>query len=160
MVELTSKELSVASFIQHGSLLVVAMLSSANLGGGMYECLVIDPFWPIRPDLIQPVQGGISRGRFWLPFHISFEIVLIFCLVQEWSSANVRVWLLFALATHAAARIWSAFDFIPKALAFEKATVVDQASAKRWTQRSRFRLPIALLTVMFLLCALEAAFSR
>ena len=149
-----------ASFIQHGSLLVAAMLSSAILGGGVYECLVIDPFWPERPELIQPVQGGISRGRFWLPFHISFEIVLIFCLVQEWSSANVRVWLLFALTTHAASRIWSAFDFIPKALAFEKAAVVDQASAKLWTQRSRFRLPIALLTVMFLLCALEAALSR
>lgn len=149
-----------SSFIQIGPLLVVAILSSAILGGGVYECLVIDPCWPNRPDLIQPVQGGISRGRFWLPFHISFEIVLIFCLVQEWSSANVRMWLSLALATHAVARIWSAFDFIPKALAFERATAVDQASAKRWTQRSRFRLPIALLTFIFLLRALVAAFPK
>src|SRR5580692_8555572 len=113
--------LSMSSFIQHGSLLVVAILSSAILGGGVYECLVIDPCWPKRPDLIQPAQGGISRGRFWLPFHITFEIALIFCLIQAWNSPNVRVWLLLALASHAAARTWSAFDFIPKALAFERA---------------------------------------
>jgi len=149
-----------SSFIQHGSLLVVAILSSAILGGGVYECLVIDPCWPNRPDLIQPVKGGISRGRFWLPFHITFEIVLIFCLVQAWNSPNVRVWLLLALATHAAARTWSALDFIPKALAFEKATAVDQVSAKSWTQRSRFRLPIALLTLIFLIRAMVTAFPR
>ncbi len=149
-----------STFIHYGPLLAVAILSSAILGGGVYECLVLDPFWPKRPDLIQPVQGGISRGRFWLPFHTTFAIALMFCLVQAWNSPNVTVWLLFALATHAAARIWSAFDFIPKALAFERAAAVDQSSAKRWTQRSRFRLPIALLTLIFLLRALEAAFSR
>jgi hypothetical protein len=149
-----------SSFIQHGSLLVVAILSSAILGGGVYECLVIDPCWPKRPDLIQPAQGGISRGRFWLPFHITFEIALIFCLIQAWNSPNVRVWLLLALASHAAARTWSAFDFIPKALAFERATAVNQASAKGWTQRSRFRLPIALLTLIFLIRAVVAAFPR
>ena len=149
-----------SSFFQHGPLLVVVILSSTILGGGVYECLVIDPCWPKRPDLIQPIQGGISRGRFWLSFHVTFEIVLIFCLVQAWNSSNVRVWLLLALATHAAARIWSAFDFIPKALAFERATAVNQASAKNWIRRSRFRLPIALLTLTFLLRAMVAAFPR
>ena len=128
-----------STFIQNGPLLAVAILSSTILGGGVYECLVIDPFWPKRPDLVQPIQGGISRGRFWLPFHIAFEILLIFCLIQAWNSPSVRLWLSFAFATHAAARIWSGFDFIPKALAFERATAVDQASAKRWTRRSRFR---------------------
>ena len=160
MIKLIGKELSVSTFIQNGPLLAVAILSSTILGGGVYECLVIDPFWPKRPDLVQPIQGGISRGRFWLPFHIAFEILLIFCLIQAWNSPSVRLWLSFAFATHAAARIWSGFDFIPKALAFERATAVDQASAKRWTQRSRFRLPIALLTSIFLLRALEAAFPR
>jgi hypothetical protein len=51
-------------------------------------------------------------------------------------------------------------DFIPKALAFEKAAAVDEATARRWTQRSRFRLPIALLTLALLLNALRIAFQR
>src|SRR5215471_9221553 len=37
-----------------------------TLGGGFYEVLVVDPAWPRRPDLIQPVRGGISRRRFWI----------------------------------------------------------------------------------------------
>jgi hypothetical protein len=31
------------------------------------------------------------------------------------------MWLLCALGAHVAMRLWSAFDFIPKALAFERA---------------------------------------
>jgi hypothetical protein len=38
-------------------LLVVAFaaaLALMSLGGGFYEALVVDPFWPKRPDLVQP----------------------------------------------------------------------------------------------------------
>ena len=144
----------------HCLLVAATLLSSAILGGGVYECLVIDPAWPKRPDLIQPARGGISRGRFWLAFHSTFEVLLIVCLVDAWNSPSVRFWLLLTLASHAAARIWSAFDFIPKALAFEKAATVDESSARRCTRRSRFRLPIALVTLVLLLSAVEAAFPR
>ena len=137
------------------SIVVAAFLVSATLGGGLYEYLVVDPFWPIRPDLIQPARGGITRGRFWLPVHTSFEIVLILCIVQAWKLPNVRFWLLMALASHAATRIWSAFDFIPKALAFEKAASIDQAAARKWTKKSRFRFPIELLTSAFVFAALR-----
>ena len=147
-------------FALHGMLAAATLLSSAILGGGVYECLVIDPCWPKRPDLIQPFRGGISRGRFWLPQHILFEIVLILCLIQAWKWPNVRFWLLLALASHSAARIWSVFDFIPKALAFEKASTVDEKSARRWTRRSRLRLPIALLTLALLLCAYGNSLPR
>ncbi|MGH9627031.1 MAG: hypothetical protein ACRD7E_01510 [Bryobacteraceae bacterium] len=124
------------------------------VGGGLYEFLVIDPFWPTRPDLIQPDRGGISRRRFWIPAHTAFELILIAALVLAWSAADVRFWLLMALASHATMRIWSAFDFIPKALAFEKAATVDPAEAKRWSARSRFRFPLDLLTCFSLFAAL------
>jgi hypothetical protein len=42
-------------------------------------------------------------------------------LVVTWSLPDVRYWLLVALASHAAMRIWSLIDFVPKALAFERA---------------------------------------
>jgi hypothetical protein len=146
-------------FILHGSIVAATFLSAAIVGGGLYELLVVDPFWPKRADLVQPDRGGISRGRFWLPAHTLFEITLILSLVQAWKLQNLRFWLLLALASHATARIWSAFDFIPKALAFEKAAAVDEATARKWTLRSRFRLPLALLTLSLLFTALRFAFQ-
>jgi hypothetical protein len=40
---------------------IASSLALISLGGGVYEFLVIDPFWPRRPDIIQPNRGGISR---------------------------------------------------------------------------------------------------
>src|SRR5262249_58083518 len=52
---------------------VCASLALVSLGGGLYEFSVVDPFWPGRPDLIQPGRGGISRKRFWIAAHTAFE---------------------------------------------------------------------------------------
>jgi hypothetical protein len=120
-------------------LLVVALataLALVTVGGGLYEFLVVDPFWPKRPDLIQPSRGGISRRRFWIAAHVAFEVLLIASLVWAWSEPAVRSCLLVALASHAIMRLWSALDFIPKALAFERAEpgTVSEAAALDATQ--------------------------
>jgi hypothetical protein len=138
---------------------LAAALAFASLGGGLYEFLVVDPFWPRRPDLIQPQRGGISRKRFWIPAHTMFELALIASLTSVWGHAAVRTPLLVALASHAAMRIWSAFDFIPKALAFERADpgTITEGAARRWSRRSMGRLPLDLLTCGAMLAALMAA---
>ena len=127
-------------------LIVVALaaaLALASVGGGLYEFSVVDPFWPKRPDLVQPARGGISRKRFWISIHVAFEVTLIAALVVAWSQPAVRNCLLVALASHAVMRIWSGFDFIPKALAFEKAdpATISETAARAWVRRSRLRLP-------------------
>jgi hypothetical protein len=140
--------------------LVIALgcaLALVSLGGGLYEFLVVDPFWPRKPDLIQPDRGGISRRRFWIPAHIAFELFLIVSLVAAWSHTEVRTWLLVALASHAVMRIWSAFDFIPKALAFERAEAINEPAARAWTRRSLWRLPLDLVTCGAMLAAFAAA---
>ena len=139
---------------------VVALTTAlAALGGGLYEFLVLDPFWPGRPDLIQPQRGGVSRRRFWIPAHTSFELLLIASLVTTWNDPATRTPLLVALASHAAMRIWSAVDFIPKALAFERAEpgAIAKAAARRWTRRSLGRLPLDVVTCGAMLGALVAA---
>ena len=138
---------------------VAAALASAGVGGGLYEFSVVDPFWPKRPDLVQPARGGISRKRFWIAIHVAFEVVLIAALVTAWSQPAVRTCLLVALASHAVMRLWSAFDFIPKALAFEKAEpgAISEAAARAWTARSRLRLPLDLVTCGALFAALVLA---
>lgn len=143
-----------------GSVVAAILVLSAVLGGGMYEHLVIDPSWPKRPDLIQPHLGGVTRGRFWLRAHLLFECVLLCSLVLAWKLPHIRQWLLIALGVHIATRLWSAFDFIPKALAFEKATSIDERLARKWTFKSKFRLPMELLTLTFLLNAARVALQR
>jgi len=128
-----------------------------SLGGGLYEFLVVDPFWPRRPDLIQPARGGLSRRRFWIPAHTLFELTRLASLIAGWGQASVRSPLLTALASHAA--LWSAFDFIPKALAFERAdpSTITEVAAQRWSRRSLGRLPLDLVTCGAMLAALLAA---
>jgi hypothetical protein len=137
---------------------LAAALALASLGGGLYEFSVVDPAWPKRPDVIQPKRGGVSRKRFWIPAHIAFELVLIAALVATWSEPTVRTWLLLGLASHVTMRVWSAFDFIPKALRFERtdASEISETAARRWTHRSLWRFPLDLVTCGAMLLALVA----
>lgn len=135
---------------------VSAAFALMLVGGGLYEFLVVDPAWPRRPELIQPSRGGVSRRRFWIPVHTAFELSLIASLIAAWDAPEVRTPLLLALASHGTMRLWSAFDFIPKALAFERAdpTTIDTAAAQRWTRRSMARVPLDLVTCGAMLTAL------
>jgi hypothetical protein len=135
---------------------ITTLAACATLGGGLYEYRVVDPYWPKRPGIIQPRNGGVSRARFWIPAHISFEVLLIITLVMAWGNTDVRVALLIALASHALMRVWSLVDFVPKAVAFAKAdpATVDEAAAVRWTRRSLLRLPLDLITCAAMLVAL------
>jgi len=146
------------SLIAISTTIAASCFALISVGGGLYEFLVVDPFWPKRPDLIQPVRGGISRKRFWIPAHLAFELALIASLVSAWSQPTIRYWLWIAVASHAVMRIWSAFDFIPKALAFERAepATITETSARRWSHRSRLRLPLDLITCGAMLAAFVA----
>jgi hypothetical protein len=134
-------------------------LALISLGGGFYEFLAVDPAWPRRPDLIQPGAGGISRRRFWIPAHVAFELALIASLVAAWSEPAVRTRLLVGFASHALMRLWSALDFIPRALAFERAdpATITEAAARAWARKSLGRLPLDLVTCGAMLAALTAA---
>jgi hypothetical protein len=138
---------------------LAAAFALISLGGGCYEFLVVDPFWPRRPEIIQPTRGGISRKRFWIPAHTAFELSLIVSLIAAWSDRPVRTPLLVALASHVLMRLWSAVDFIPKALAFERAdpATIEPNAARRWSRRSLGRLPLDLITCGAMLAALVAA---
>ena len=138
---------------------VAAALALISLGGALYEYSVVDPAWPRRAELIQPARGGVSRRRFWIPAHVAFELALLAALVVGWPLPEMRLWLLVGLVSHAAMRIWSAFDFIPKALAFERtdpASLTEEA-ARRWVRRSLWRLPLDVVTCAAMLAAFAAA---
>jgi len=135
---------------------ITTLAACVTVGGGLYEFLVVDPAWPKRPGIIQPRNGGVSRARFWIPAHTAFEVLLIVAVVLAWDDVDVRIALLVALVSHAAMRVWSLVEFVPKALAFEKTdpATVDEAAAVRWTRRSLLRLPLDLITCAAMLAAL------
>jgi hypothetical protein len=141
------------------SVALTTSLALISLGGGFYEVSVVDPFWPKRPDLVQPQRGGISRKRFWIAAHIAFELALIVSLILAWSRPEIRNYLLIALASHAVMRIWSGFDFIPKALTFEQRdpATISEVEARRWTRRSMGRFPLDFITCAAMLAAFAAA---
>ena len=138
---------------------LAACFALMSLGGGCYEFLVVDPAWPRRPEVIQPTRGGISRKRFWIPAHTAFELSLIVSLIAAWSQRSVRTPLLVGLASHVLIRLWSAVDFIPKALAFERAdpAAIGPDATRRWTPPQPGRLPLDLITCGTTLAALVAA---
>jgi hypothetical protein len=138
---------------------VVAFLACACTGGGLYEVLVLDPVWPNRPAIIQPRNGGVSRRRFWIPLHTTFEVALVVVLVACWAHHGMRTALLVALASHLVTRVWSFVDFIPKATKFEKddPATIEKTTAQRWTRRSLLRLPLDVVTSAATLAALALA---
>lgn len=140
-------------------LAVVVLLSCAQLGGGLYEHLVLDPVWPGRPAIIQPRNGGVSRRRFWIPAHAAFEVSIIAAVLACWGQSQVRTALLVAVASHFAMRIWSFVDFIPKAVGFEQGdpASIERAAAERWIRRSLLRLPLDAITCAAVFTALVVA---
>jgi hypothetical protein len=138
---------------------VASILAAMSLGGGFYEVGVVDPAWPGNPALIQPRQGGVDRKRFWIPIHVTFEVSLVVAIVLAWQVAEVLRPLLLALASHFVMRLWSFLEFIPKALAFERAEPwsISTPDALRWVRRSRTRLALDLLTTATCLLAMVQA---
>ena len=129
------------------------------LGGAIYETLVVDPYWPKRPGIIQSQNGGISRARFWLPAPVLFEVLLVVTLVVTWGIPNVGTALLVALVSHAAMRLWALLDLIPRGAEFERddPADVDGAAAVKWTRRNLLRVPLLLVTSCAMLTALAVA---
>jgi len=81
----------------------------------------------------------------------------LFTLYALWQQPQVRSWLLIGFGSHILMRLWSAVDFIPKALAFERAESVDEQAARAWSRRSKLRFPLDLVTCGSFLAALFAA---
>ncbi|MEW6449880.1 MAG: hypothetical protein AB1490_04465 [Pseudomonadota bacterium] len=137
------------------SIMTAGILGAAGLGGGLYETLLVDRAWPHMPVLIQPDRGGINRKLFWGPIHGLFELALVVAIWSTWTEPTVRLWVWSAFAVHLAVRVWSFAYFIPMALRFEAgAPEATPEAAKKWINLSRWRLPLELLAVIFLLIAL------
>lgn len=115
-----------------------------QVGGSLYEHLVVDTAWPTRPELIQPGRGGLDRKLFWIPTHGLVTLALPVALWACWRARPVRTWVLVSLSLYLVIRFWTFAYFIPVALRFEVDAQVSEAEARAWVWWSVARAPLLL----------------
>lgn len=126
-----------------------ALLLASEVGGGIYEHLVLDRAWPSNLALIRPERGGVHRAPFWILVHTSLLVALLGALWATWRDATLRKRVAWALGLHGVMRLWSFAYFIPAALRFESATSVSPEQVQTWVILSPLRT--ALTVVAFVL---------
>ena len=122
-----------------------ALLLGAEVGGGVYEHLVLDRAWPSNLALSQSGQGGVDRSLFWIAIHSSLLLALLGALWATWREAALRKRVAWALGLHLAMRTWSFAYFIPAALRFESATTVDPEQVRTRVLMSPLRTALTLV---------------
>jgi hypothetical protein len=91
-----------------------------------------------------------------MPIHMACELSSVVAVALARSVPDIRLPLLVALVSHALVRLCSLVEFIPNALAFERAEPLSVSGydARRWMRRSRTRPPLDLVTASACLAAM------
>lgn len=126
------------------------LLLAFEVGGGIYEHLVLDMAWPANLALIQPEHGGVHRAPFWMVVHTLLTVVLLVALWACWRSATLRPRVSWALGIHLALRAWTFAYFIPAALRFEAAQTLLPDEARTWVLLSPIRTAATLVALAIL----------
>lgn len=136
--------MTVPSLLGEWALRVSLVACLFELGGSLYEYIVVDTVWPANVALIQPGSGGMNRKNFWAPLHGVLTLALLLALWACWGAPDVRSWLLAAVALYVVIRAWTFAYFIPRALAFEQGLTTEPARARTWVRWSLLRAPLLL----------------
>lgn len=127
--------------------------AAIEVGGGLYEHLLVDRVFPHNLPLIQPQHGGIDRKLFWMPAHFLMMVALPLALWASWRDRAARRSLLWAIGLYGVVRAWSGLYFIPLAMAFEEAATVTPelaATMGMWTLLSVTRTAMMGAVAVFL----------
>src|SRR5262249_34384389 len=81
---------------------------------------------------------------FWIPLHAALTLSLPLALWASWGNPAARRWLLVAVGSYVAMRLWTMLYFVPRALQFEAEGVADASAARTWVLLSPLRLPLVL----------------
>ena len=149
-----------ASLAIHAGIFAFAL----DLGGSLYEHLVVDPAWLDNPALIQPGRGGLDRKAFWIPVHAGITLILLVALWAAWTQRSVRRWVLWAIGLYVVMRAWTFAYFVPLALTFESPRDLSPdmlEQARQWVFLSLLRLPLVIgATVALWLAARRSSSLR
>ena len=127
-----------------------ALLLAIEVGGGIFEHLVLDRAWPSNLALIHPGQGGVHRAPFWIFVHTTLMFTLIGALWASWPWRTVRRRVAWALGLHLVMRVWSFAYFIPAAVRFESASSAAADEVRTWIVLSPLRTTLTLVAFAML----------
>ncbi len=144
---LTALRARLARAFIYASILLLAF----EVGGGLYEHLVLDRAWPENPALIHVAEGGANRATFWIGIHGALGLSLLAGLWAAWPLLPLRRRLAWALGLHIAMRAWSFAYFIPRALHFESGGPFSPDDVQTWILLSPLRtlLSVVALYILF-----------
>jgi hypothetical protein len=142
---MTTARLRLARWLVLAAVFVLVL----EMGGSLYEHLVVDTAWVDNPRLVQSARGGIDRKLFWIPIHGALTLALMGAIIATWSerAARIRVWI--GAGLYAAMRIWTFAYFVPFVAEVE-ALDVDVLSpsmveaSRTWIRLSMLRFPLVL----------------
>jgi hypothetical protein len=103
------------------SLFIASLLAAMELGGSLYEALVVYPAWSASPPATLALLQGpnsVNSTPFWIPIHVSLEIMLAVALALNWRARARRNLVLLGIGIHMLVRVWTFMYFIPEILAF------------------------------------------
>jgi hypothetical protein len=123
------------------------LMLAVEVGGGIFEHLVLDSAWPSNLALIQPERGGAHRAPFWMVVHGVLSVSLLATLWATWPHQALRKRVAWVLGLHVALRAGSFAYFIPAALRFEQATSVNPDEVRTWVILSPLRTALTLVAL-------------
>ena len=103
------------------TLFLAALLGAMQLGGSLYEALVVYPAWSASPPASLALLQGpnpVDSAPFWILIHVSFELALLAALALNWRAKRRRALLLGGLGVHLLMRAWTFLYFVPEVLRF------------------------------------------
>jgi hypothetical protein len=149
------------------ALFLASVLASIELGGSLYEGLVVFPAWSSSPPaslaLIQE-PDGLDLVAFWIPVHLVLTIAMIAALVLNWRVPQRRMLILAGLGVYILMRAWTFLYFVPEITQFMSVPPEGQFSPELAARVSLWgtlgwirRALIAVVSVVLLLALTSPA---
>ena len=155
----------IREFIAQFLLYLIVTLYAINIGGNVYEMLVLTPLWTASPpESVRKFFEGTGMGRaiqkFWLSKLAKYSLfVLLGAVIAAWSVSERRLWLILALAATAVNYVLTIRYIFPRKKAlFRSAGELPPEDVRRKTRQfilaDRARLVFKLAAFLCLVRAL------
>jgi hypothetical protein len=138
-----------------GIFIVLITLVGIELGGGIYEGIVVASVWSSNPpQSFALLQGPLALplGNFWAPHHLLTQIVIILALIVCWKEKKQRNLVLLMIGLYLLLRIPTFLYFIPELNVFsttppegpDSPELAERASLWVWLSAGRMGIIAAV----------------
>ncbi|ALC82916.1 MULTISPECIES: hypothetical protein [Bacillus] len=102
-------------------LVLLITLIGLELGGGIYEEIVVASVWsssPTQSFALLQAENGLPLHHFWMPLHLISQVVILLALLLCWKEPHRRDLILTAILGYVVLRVPTFPYFIPELQSF------------------------------------------